>query len=404
MALKDRLNTLRRESGVEPASASAGDVASRLERLRAGSRPRSSAPPDAKRPVDPHALAAGLGARVLGDYLLCREVAVSAAATEALSAALTTAPGLPERSEIDPGSLLFVDTETSGLAGGTGTLVFLVGLLRWEAAGPVCRQYLLTGFGGEPALYQSLSAEAATASLVVSYNGKSFDAPLLRDRACLNRQASPLAALAHLDLLAPMRRLFATRWPDCRLATAEALLLGEHRSDDLPGDQAPLAWFDFVHRGDTQRLPGVLSHNEQDLVSLMRLLPPLLGAHQAPLAYGGDVAATARAWLRHGSEDRARDLLADAEACLADAERLELARLARRAGDRDTAVRIWRALAEQGNERAIEAIAKHYEHRLGDPSTALAWARRLSGLEAQRRCRRLESKRDGAMAQGELGL
>jgi uncharacterized protein YprB with RNaseH-like and TPR domain len=404
MALKDRLNTLRRESGVDPAAPTGNDVARRLERLGAGKRAQSTEAGHGRTAVDPYALAETLGARVLSDYLLCREVDVSAEIGETLSNALSRDAGLPEHPTIDPGSLLFVDTETSGLAGGAGTLAFLVGLLRWEASGPVSRQYLLTGFGGEPALYECLAAEAATAATVVSYNGKSFDAPLLRDRACLNRQVSPLAALAHLDLLAPVRRLFASHWPDCRLATAEARLLHGERTDDLPGDQAPLAWFDFVHRGVTARLPGVLSHNEQDLISLMRLLPPLLRAHRSPGAYSADGAAAARAWLRHGGEDRARELLAECEPQLADSDRLALARLARRRGDLSTAVRIWRELAEQGESRAIEALAKHYEHRLGDPSTALGWARQLDGPEAGRRCRRLEAKRAAAMAQVELGL
>jgi hypothetical protein len=202
----------------------------------------------------------------------------------------------------------------------------------------------------------------------------------------------------------PVRRLFGARWPDCRLATAETRLLDAGRSDDLPGDQAPLAWFDFVHRGSTARLPGVLAHNRDDLVSLAALLPVLARAHVTPARYGAEVGAVARAWLREGEEGRARQLLAASEPELGMGSRLELARLARRAGDTQTASRIWHELADKGDRRAVEALAKDYEHRVGDPESALAWARRLTGREAVGRCRRLEAKCRQAAAQGELGL
>jgi len=406
MALRDRLNTLRRDSGVTARDEGVGSapdtgVAGRLRRLGADHR-RSGASPSQQPTPDAATLATELGGFVIADSLIARDTPITDVATDAL------AERPPQRAArattTDPTGLLFVDTETSGLAGGAGTVAFMVGLLRSTSTGWVCRQYLLTGFSGEPCLYDCLRAEAASAHTVVSYNGKTFDAPLMRDRACLNRRAEPLAGLSHIDLLTLIRRLFGARWPDCRLVTAEARLLGASRDNDLPGDQAPQAWFDFLHRGNTHCLQGVLRHNQQDLTSLAQLWPLLGRAQIQPQTMGADVGTTARGWLEMGFEAYARELMAGAEGQLGERQRLEYARLARRAGDLKTAVRIWRELAAGGNDQAIEALAKHYEHRQRDPMAALNWARRLHGYDADRRQRRLRAKCQQLAPQRELGL
>ena len=175
----------------------------------------------------------------------------------------------------DPEALVFFDTETSGLAGGTGTVVFLVGVARFEAQALVARQFLMTTFAAEAALIAAVHALVSAGRCLVSYNGKSFDAPLVRARALLQRAPDPFAGLEHVDLLHAVRRRYPPRWPDCRLRTAEARALGFARVDDLDGSLVPEAFRRFVRFGDAGPLPRILQHNRDDLVSLAALLAPL---------------------------------------------------------------------------------------------------------------------------------
>ncbi|MGB8436070.1 MAG: ribonuclease H-like domain-containing protein [Burkholderiales bacterium] len=178
----------------------------------------------------------------------------------------------------DPGQLVFFDTETNGLAGGTGTLAFLIGLARYEDDCLCIRQLLITSFAAETALIEAVRSYVSAGSCLVSYNGKSFDAPLVRTRARLARASDPLGALEHIDLLHPVRRAFRREWPNCRLRTAEERALGFTRVDDLPGSLVPEVFRRFMRFGDVTSLPKVLEHNRLDLVSLAALLEPLAEA------------------------------------------------------------------------------------------------------------------------------
>jgi len=178
----------------------------------------------------------------------------------------------------NPDALVFFDTETSGLAGGTGTIAFIVGLARFDREILRLRQLLITSFAAESALIDEIRAFVSPGSCLVSYNGKSFDAPIIRTRARLLRAPDPLAEAEHLDLLHPVRRAFRRDWPDCRLRTAEERALGFSRVDDLPGSQVPEVFRRFMRFGDVGPLPKVLEHNRHDLVSLAALLHPLASA------------------------------------------------------------------------------------------------------------------------------
>ena len=178
----------------------------------------------------------------------------------------------------DPDRLVFFDTETSGLAGGTGTIVFTVGLARFDREALRLRQLLITSFAAEAALIEAVRAFVSAGSCLVSYNGKSFDAPLVRTRARLLNMPDPLGETEHVDLLHPVRRAFRRDWPDCRLRTAEEFALGFSRIDDLPGSQVPEVFRRFMRFGDLEPLPRVLEHNRHDLVSLAALLDPLAAA------------------------------------------------------------------------------------------------------------------------------
>jgi uncharacterized protein len=213
--------------------------------------------------------------------------------------------------------VLAFDTETTGLAGGTGTRAFMIGVADWvegsvasslaDARGSTAaeaapttvpaiaptslaatsslrvRQLFLTQMRGEAAMLDAFAQWLAPASVLLSYNGRCYDAPLLDTRYRLARRRSPLAGLAHLDLLFPSRRRWRGRWENCRLATIERQVLGVVREDDLPGSEAPRAWLDYLRRGDARDFRRVLAHNEQDVRSLVRLLLRLGEAEPAPL-------------------------------------------------------------------------------------------------------------------------
>lgn len=189
---------------------------------------------------------------------------------------------------LSPARLVFLDTETTGLAGGAGTLAFLVGTARLLTDGLELRQWVLGAFAGEAAMLKALDALLATEAVLVSFNGKCFDIPLLETRARLYGQRLPLRARAHIDLLHVLRRAHGQALPDCRLQTAEKHLLGLARSDDLPGDQAPAAWRAWLARGESEPLHAVLAHNRNDLLSTALLLAVLAGQAAAGFSLGAD--------------------------------------------------------------------------------------------------------------------
>ncbi len=288
-----------------------------------------------------------------------------------------------------PGPIVGLDTETTGLAGGTGTLAFMVGIAEAKRDHVHLRQWLLTAFSGEAAMLDDVAEALVGAGLLVSYNGKGFDLPLLRDRRRL-RRGVPLVEPPHLDLLVPVRRLFRKVWPDCRLVTAEQRLLGLFRHQDLPGSEAPRAWRDHLAGRGGDGLQQVLRHNALDVLSLLVLGPVLARALHDPLAYGADPLAVAETWTRCGEEARALALLERGRDRLDTRGRLVLARALRRAGRWPDAVAVWECLAGEGCAEAVEHLAKYHEHIRGDWSRALVLANRLEeGPEARRRRTRL---------------
>ncbi|MBL8484593.1 MAG: ribonuclease H-like domain-containing protein [Rhodocyclaceae bacterium] len=178
---------------------------------------------------------------------------------------------------IAPAQLLFFDTETTGLAGGSGTLAFMLGVGRLCGANFVLTQYLMPTFAAEPALLAALAGEIRADSVLVSFNGRSFDASLIATRCRLARRPDPLAGLPHLDLLHALRRAAAGQLPNCRLQSAETGLLGLARSDDLPGQLAPRAWTRWLGENRADWLAALARHNRDDILSLAVLLPRLAG-------------------------------------------------------------------------------------------------------------------------------
>lgn len=168
--------------------------------------------------------------------------------------------------------LLAFDTETTGLAGGTGTRAFMIGAADWHAGGLRIRQLCITRLAAEEAMLEVFAGWLEPETVLVSYNGKSYDRPLLSTRYRLARQRDPLPGLRHVDLLHPVRRRYRGVWANCRLATVERELLGVLREDDLPGSEAPGAWLGYLRGGSAAKLRRVGLHNAQDLRSLCGLL------------------------------------------------------------------------------------------------------------------------------------
>jgi uncharacterized protein YprB with RNaseH-like and TPR domain len=170
------------------------------------------------------------------------------------------------------GDLLFFDTETTGLAGGTGTRAFMIGAADWHAGALRIRQLLIANMAAERAMLRTFASWLRPETTLASYNGRSYDAPLLRTRYRLARLKDPLLGLEHLDLLHPSRRRWRGRWENCRLATIEREALRILREDDLPGSQAPAAWLSYLRGGDAVNLRRVAGHNRQDVATLAQLL------------------------------------------------------------------------------------------------------------------------------------
>ena len=167
--------------------------------------------------------------------------------------------------------LLHFDTETTGLAGGTGTRAFMIGAADWQPGGLRLRQLTITTMAAEAGMLRRFAQWLAPDTVLVSYTGKCYDAPLLNTRYRLARLPSPLPGLPHLDLLHPSRRRWKGRWENCRLGTIERQVLGVVREDDLPGSEAPRAWLDYLRGGSARDLRRVADHNAQDLRSLAAL-------------------------------------------------------------------------------------------------------------------------------------
>ncbi len=184
---------------------------------------------------------------------------------------------------VAPRDLLFFDTETTGLAGGTGTRAFMVGAADWHddgerGPGLRVRQLLMATMGAESAMLEAFASWLAPSTVLSSYNGRSYDAPLLKTRYRLARQREPLSAMDHVDLLHPTRRRYRGSWENCRLATIERQLLRIQREDDLPGSEAPAAWLSYLRGGSARNLRRVGEHNHQDVVTLAQLFLRLVQA------------------------------------------------------------------------------------------------------------------------------
>jgi len=268
---------------------------------------------------------------------------------------------------------LFLDTETTGLAGGTGTMAFLIGLGWFEEGHFQVRQILARDFGEEKAALTYLQEIAARKKFLVTFNGKAFDVNLLTTRFILNRMQSDLAGLPHLDLLHPSRRILGHRLENCRLVTLESDVLGVRREDDIPGWEIPQRYFDWLRRRDPRLLSDIFEHNRLDVISMATLTAHLVEILTAQAAakytHADDFLAAARLLLKRANAQGAQKILNifREETCpeFSPHSKKKLAQLYKRTGRMAEAADLWQQMTtcEPVEFYAISELAKYLEHR-----------------------------------------
>jgi uncharacterized protein YprB with RNaseH-like and TPR domain len=295
-------------------------------------------------------------------------------------------------------SFAFLDTETSGLAGGTGTYAFLVGVGRYEGDNFHLVQFFMRDPSEEPALLEALADFLAPCEALVTFNGKAFDAPLLAARYTLHAIPYPLSSFPHLDLLPLARRLWRDRLPSRALKYLEENVLNASRTvEEVPGYEIPYLYFDYLRTADATPLKGVFYHNAMDVVAMAALLSHMAHMLADPLGeaieHGLDRIALAKLFEALGRWDTAAQLYERGlEQSLPEADFWQAVRrlsmLQRRRGDLASAVGLWEKAAADGHIYACVEMAKHAEHRLRDYPTALEWTRkavtRVNELELPR--------------------
>jgi hypothetical protein len=270
------------------------------------------------------------------------------------------------------GDLLFYDTETTGLSGGAGSLAFLIGLARARGDEVEMEQLFLSDFPGEPEFLEALAERLAGATrTLVSYNGKGFDAHLLRSRFAL--VGLEVSFSDQIDLLYPTRRLWRRMLPECSLTAVGQAVLGLAREHDIPGAEVPDAWFEYLRRAEPGRMPLVFEHNRLDLLAMVRLVGRIEGLAAGYLEPEGVDVTSLGAWLLERGEERGIEMLRRGlEAGDAQAGRL-LGQYYKRLRDWDRAVEVWERMAAGRSAHAAVELAKYAEHRLRRPERALAW-------------------------------
>jgi uncharacterized protein len=291
----------------------------------------------------------------------------------------------PRLAEIPLSRFAFLDTETSGLAGGTGTYAFMVGIGRFVDDQFVLQQFFMRDPAEEPAMLEAIAEFLAPAQALVTFNGKAFDAPLLATRYRLHHIPVPYKDYAHLDLLPLARRLWRDRLESRALKFLEQHILGMTRSiEEVQGYEIPWLYFDYLRTGDARPLAGVFYHNAMDVVAMAALLAHVNEIMQHPydgyIEHGLDFVALGKLFEDLGHWEEAARLfehglqldLTESDFGLA-VRRLSI--LQKRRGDFQEAIRLWAEAAEHGHIYAHIEIAKYYEHKCRDVKTALEWTR-----------------------------
>ena len=320
----------------------------------------------------------------------------------------------------DARKCLFLDTETTGLSHGAGTVAFLVGVGFVEEDCFHIEQYLMRDYSDEPDLIDRLANRMDAFDCVCTFNGRSFDMPLLEQRFTMCRMRHRWREMENLDLLHPAKRAWRLRLGSCRLGNLEEKILNMPRIDDLPGSEVPQRYFDYLKTGDMNLLADILDHNRQDIATLQTLLVRLCALYAAPETAQGksDLFSVGKALERQGEVGPARELYRRAavpaardgtlralsKESVSEQANWRLYLMARREGNcEEMRAVLEKMLARnQAPARAHLELAKLYEHRSKNIELALKHARLARSLssepdlpEWEKRIQRLEKKRGG---------
>ncbi len=290
---------------------------------------------------------------------------------------LMTQEALPD--DLSPEQILYLDTETTGFRG-AGTVAFEVGLGCLTEAGFQIHQVVMRDYPEERFVLETIADTLQGYDVICSFNGRTFDVPLLRDRFLMNRMDPSCLDKPHIDLLHIARRVFKLRLQKCNLGHLEQMVLGIPRFDDLPGAEVPARFFDYLKTGNFDLLEDVLTHNAQDVASLCVLLTEMTQMYNLPenVHHDEDVFSMGVALERFRHVPEARRCYALAQGDMHAQAQERLAQSYRRAGEFDSAVRVWKRMIErhEGGITPYVELAKYYEHTLKDYAAALDMTRR----------------------------
>src|SRR5438552_14462074 len=302
----------------------------------------------------------------------------------------------------NPEKWLFLDTETTGLAGGTGTYAFLTGIAWWDSGGLQVEQFFMRDFADEHSVLCELAERIAERPVLVTFNGKTFDWPLLESRFTMTRRIAPPKLAAHLDLLHPARALWRLRLGSVRLVELERYVLdaprlGWHRENDVSSALIPQFYFDYLRGGPAEPLAAVVRHNQMDLRGLAALFGKINGllSEQADGVMeieSLDLFGLSRFLQRRGQNDRAHSACAQALEIGLPAEfrpkaRRDLALMSKRRGEHERAAEIWLDMVADLHEgiHACEQLAIYYERHAKDLAKAAQFAKlAVAALRRQR--------------------
>lgn len=275
--------------------------------------------------------------------------------------------------------LVFLDTETTGLNGGAGTVAFEIGLGFIDERGMVIRQYVMRDYSEEAAMMAEIASLIRRFDTIVSFNGKSFDLPLLESRMVMARIRLQLTKMPHLDLLHAARRVYKLRLRRCNLASLEEAVLGQTREDDLPGSLVPQRYFDYVKTKEFALLEDVLRHNLDDVRSLACLTGHLCSVFRKPeqLEHPEDVLGVGRTLLRTGNTERARRCFRILRhSSMSSQAHMYLASSYKKEKDWENTISICQGMIASGAGGVWPYIelAKYYEHIIKDIPRALSCA------------------------------
>ena len=316
----------------------------------------------------------------------CRHFAVYRPAAEfpgALDLTRDTLALMSEKempADFDPRRILYLDTETTGL-GGSGTVAFLVGLGWLTDEGFEVHQFLMRDYPEEPYLLKHVAAGLDRFDVLCTFNGTTFDVPLLESRFLMIRMDRSCLELPHLDLLHMCRRLWKLRLGRCNLGRLEEVILGRPRTDDIPGSEVPERYFTYLKTGQMSLLDDIMRHNAQDIASLCVLLNHMadLYLHPEKIRFSEDVYSMGRALERVDQTERARKCYRLASrGRIGDKASSALAVSYRRCGQREEAAEVWREMVRdrKGGAAPYVELAKYEEHIRRDPRAALEWTER----------------------------